>query len=317
MRYRTTAVFISLALIFSCSSIKTKNLQQLVGIEIPPRSEIEHIHFFPQEAYQCGPAVLSMALVWSGVQVTPDTVAPTVFTPSLQGSLQPAITGATRRHGRLAYPISDLNKMLPELAAGYPVIVLQNLGFSWLPVWHYSLVVGYDLTANLIILHSGKQARKHLSLSTFKRTWARANYWGLLVLHPSNLPVTAEEDLYISAVIGLERAQRWREALASYLTALTKWPDNYIARIGLGNCYYVMGDLKEAEVIFREMTLRFPDKGPAYNNLAQVLSDQGKFDEALVYINKAIDMEGPLIEQYQKTLKEIQIKKGSSPDSLE
>jgi tetratricopeptide (TPR) repeat protein len=128
-------------------------------------------------------------------------------------------------------------------------------------------------------------------------------------LHPGILPVTAEQDLYISAVIGLERAQRWREALKSYITALNKWPDNYAAHIGLGNCYYAMGDLKEAEVIFRRITLRFPNKGPGFNNLAQVLSDQGKFDEALNYINKAIGIEGPLIEQYQKTLKEIQIKK--------
>ena len=311
MRYRTIAVFLSLLLIFGCNSIKTKNLQQLVNIKIPRRSEIKNIHFFPQEAYQCGPAVLSMALVWSGVQVTPDTVAPAVFTPSLQGSLQSAIIGATRRHGRVAYPISNLNEMIQELAAGYPVIVFQNLGLSWLPVWHYSLVIGYDLTDNLIILHSGKLARKHLSLSTFKRTWARGNHWGLLVLRPNILPVTAEEDLYISAVIGLERAQRWREALKSYLTALNKWPDNYTAHIGLGNCYYAMGDLKEAEVIFRGITLHFPNEGPAFNNLAQVLLDQGKFDEALDNINKAIRIEGPLIEQYQKTLKEIQIKKNT------
>jgi tetratricopeptide (TPR) repeat protein len=201
------------------------------------------------------------------------------------------------------------------LAAGYPVIVLQNLSFSWFPIWHYSLVIGYDLTANLIILHSGKRARKHLSLSTFERTWARANHWGLLVLHPGILPATAEEELYISAVIGLERAQRWREALKAYITALNKWPDNYTAHIGLGNCYYAMGNIKEAEVIFRGITVRFPNKGPGFNNLAQVLSDQGKLDEAMNYINKAMGIEGPLIEQYQKTLKEIQIKKKlMSPD---
>jgi hypothetical protein len=311
MRYRTISVFLSLLLIFGCSSIKTKNLQQLVDIKIPRRNEIKNIHFFPQEAHQCGPAALSMALAWSGVQVTPDSVAPEVFTPSLKGSLQSAIVGATRRHGRVAYPISDLNKMIQELAAGYPVIVLQNLGFSWFPIWHYSLVIGYDLTDNLIILHSGKRARKHLSLITFERTWARANHWGSLVLHPGILPVTVEENLYISAVIGLERAQRWREALKSYITALNKWPDNYTAHIGLGNCYYAMGDLKEAEVIFRGIILHFPNEGPAFNNLAQVLSDQGKFDEALDNINEAIRLEGPLLEQYLKTLKEIQIKKNT------
>jgi hypothetical protein len=52
--------------------------------------------------------------------------------------------GAARRHGRLAYLITGPDSMFEEVAAGHPVIVLQNLGLSWYPVWHYAVVVGYD-----------------------------------------------------------------------------------------------------------------------------------------------------------------------------
>lgn len=309
MRFKVSSTILLVILFLSCSTFRSVQLEQFNSLNIPERFEITGVPFYPQKAYQCGPAVTSMALAWSGVRVTPDTAAPAVFTSSLKGSLQSAIIGAVRRHGRVAYPISRIDSMLKELAAGHPVIVLQNLGLSWIPKWHYSLAVGYDLTNNLIILHSGKTERKHLSLDVFERTWARSKYWGLLVMPPTVLPATAQADRYVSSIIGLERAQQWKEASQAYITVLNKWPDHYTAHIGLGNCYYYLKDLKSAEVIFRGITFRFPNKGPAFNNLAQVLLEQGKLDEAFDSIQEAIRIEGPKVEQYQKTLEEIQTKK--------
>lgn len=308
MLSRAAVICLSMFLLWGCASIESGRLLQLDSLKVPRRNEIGNIHFFPQTEYQCGPAVLAMGLEWSGIQTTPDTVAPEVFTPSLKGSLQSAIVSASRRHGRVAYPISKIDALIQELAAGHPVIVLQNLGLSWVPVWHYSLVVGYDLNDRLIILHSGKTARKLSSLDVFRRTWARSDHWGLLILPPGALPATAEEDVYVSAVIGLERARRWKEALKGYVTALNKWPSNYAAHIGMGNCYYAMGDLKGAEIVFRSIIFRFPDKGAAYNNLAQVLSEQNKYPEALAAIQSAIRIDGAFVIEYQKTLEEIKIK---------
>ena len=118
--------------------MKSVRLHGLADIGVPNQFEINDVPFFPQTAYQCGPAALSMALVWSGTQVKPETVAPEVFTPSLKGSLQSALIGAVRRHGRVAYPIATIDALVKELASGHPVIILQNLGLSWFPIWHYS-----------------------------------------------------------------------------------------------------------------------------------------------------------------------------------
>ena len=92
-----------------------------------------------------------MVLSWSGLQIGPDELTPQVYTPSLKRSLQPPIVAATRRRGRVAYPVSGANELLQEIAAGHPAIVLQNLGLSWIPVWHYAVVIGYDIDADLII----------------------------------------------------------------------------------------------------------------------------------------------------------------------
>jgi hypothetical protein len=247
-----------------------------------------------------------MALTWSGIQANPETITPEVFTPSRKGSLQSAMIGAARRHGRLAYLITGPDSMFKEVAAGHPVIVLQNLGLSWYPVWHYAVVVGYDLHKGTVILHSGVTPRKRLSFRVFYNTWARSDYWGLLVLSPSRLPAMVTKYNYISAVLGLEKAHQWRAAIEGYNTALARWPDSLSARMGLGNSYYALGELESAEAAFREATRRFPIDGMAFNNLAQVLWDQGKQQDALEAASRAVDLDGPLVEEYRKTLKEIQ-----------
>jgi tetratricopeptide (TPR) repeat protein len=285
--------------------MKSVRLPELVDIGVPNQFEINDIPFFPQKAYQCGPAALSMALVWTGIQVEPETVAPEVFTPSLKGSLQSALLGAARRHGRIAYPITTIDALVKELASGHPVIILQNLGLSWFPIWHYSLAIGYDILDGFVILHSGRTYRKHLSLVTFERTWARSDHWGLLVLPPSQLPVTAKESEYISAVIGLEKTHHWSEALKGYQTALSRWSNSLGAYIGIGNCYYQLGELKAAEDILGDANNLFPNEGVVLNNLAQVLLEQNKYNEALESVHKAIQLGGPLSPLYQKTLEEI------------
>jgi tetratricopeptide (TPR) repeat protein len=309
LRLKPIAIAFSALIAFNCSTLETVNRDPVNDQNIPEKFEIRSVPFFEQEAYRCGPAVLAMALSWAGERAAPDALTPEIFTPALKGTLQTALIGAARRHGKIGYPIYRMDSLLKELAAGHPVIVLQNLGISWLPKWHYSLAVGYDMTENLIVLHSGKTERKLMPWKVFEKTWARSGYWGLLVLPPDLLPATAEAEKYISSIIGLEKAQRWREALRAYITALNKWPENYVAQIGLGNCYYYMGDLKSSEDVFRSIIFRFPDKGAAYNNLAQVLSDRGKYTEAFNSIQTAIRIDGAAVKEYQRTLEEIQTKR--------
>ncbi len=271
----------------------------------PPYHQIENVPFFPQEAYQCGPAALGMALHWSGSHVDPSILTAEVFTPSRQGSLQSAMIGAARRHGRVAYLLSNPSNLVKEIAAGHPVVVLQNLGLSLFPVWHYAVVIGYDLTRETVTLHSGKTPRLRQSVKLFDRTWARGDYWGLLVLPPSRLPATARSHEFISAVLGLEKSRQWQAAVVGYQAALSRWPESFHARMGLGNSYYALGNNVAAENEFREVIRRFPTDGSAHNNLAQVLWAQGRKEEALTEARRAVSLGGPLIELYRKTLEEI------------
>ena len=278
--------------------------QDLAGT--PPQREIASVPFFPQDEYQCGPAALAMVLAWSGLDVKPAELTEKVYTASLQGSLQPAMIAGARRSGRLAYVISGTETLIREIAAGHPVIVLQNLGLSWIPVWHYAVAVGYDTPRDEVMLHSGLDARQRLSMPVFQNTWARAGDWGLLVLPPGELPATATEGRFVEAVLGLEKAKQPAAAVQGYRAALNHWPQNLPAVMGLGNSYYALGDLKNSEAAFRQATESHPHEGAAFNNLAHVLLTQGRRQDALDAARQAVALGGPHQSVFRKTLEEIQ-----------
>ncbi len=247
---------------------------------IPDRVELGDVPFYPQEHDHCGPASLATVLHWSGEAVEPRVLAPELLTPARGGTLQSEMLSATRRHGRIAYPVTDTQSLLRELAAGHPVVVLQNLGFFWSPVWHYAVVIGYDLPDATVVLGSGRERRRVLPFGLFDRTWRRADRWGLAVLPADRAPASLDRDRYLTAVLGLEQARRWSEAAQAYATALEHWPRSLRARLGLGNSRYALGDWPGAEAEFRRASVEHPDAAAPLGKLAQVLHAQGRHDEA-------------------------------------
>lgn len=295
-------------LLGGCGSLEVDQLAK-AHPGLPDRADLREVPFHPQEAYQCGPAALAMALNWAGDPVGPDDLVPTVYTAARKGSLQSTLISATRRRGRIAYPVTGMGDLFAEVAAGHPVVVLQNLAFFWYPMWHYAVVVGYDLPAGDILLRSGTNPRESLPIRLFERTWARSDEWGLLVLRPGEMPARVDEDAYLEAVIGLEQAQQWEGASQGYSAALRRWPNSLGAAIGLGNSYYGLGQLAQAEVVLREATRTHPESAPAFNNLAQVLAEQGRYRKALVAAQRAVALGGSDTTIYEQTLREVEVRR--------
>jgi len=294
-------LFLGLA---ACSTIQT---QQIVDSreQLPLRAEVADVPFFPQARYQCGPAALAMVLAWSGLPLTPDDLVSEVYTPSRRGTLRTDMLAAARRHGRLAVETGSLRDLLREVAAGSPVLVFQNLGLGWYPQWHYAVAVGYDLETREITLHSGLDQRRVLSLDTFERTWRRGDYWALTVLPPGRLPASAGETPLLKAAAGLERVRRYAEAADAYAAISAQWPKNVAARLGLGNSLYALGDYSRAEKAYLEAIGNDSEAAAAWNNLAYALAAQGRREEALSAVEKAVLFGAEQRSLYEDSLREL------------
>ncbi|MDO8313294.1 MAG: PA2778 family cysteine peptidase [Sideroxyarcus sp.] len=274
---------------------------------LPRHAKLAEVPFFAQEDYQCGPAALAMSLDAAGIKTTPEALVPEVYLPGRQGSLQVEMLAASRRHGVIAYQLApDLRDLVAEVAAGTPVIVLQNLALSWYPVWHYAVVIGYNLDRAEIILRSGRERLQVLPMTTFEHTWRRGGYWAMVALPPGKIPGSAEENSFVSAVSAFEKIGYPERAQITYLAALKRWPGNLVAQIGIGNTAYRMKDLAQAEAAFRLAIQDHPDAVAALNNLAQVLADLGRDEEALSFARRAVALGGPLRDIAQATLSDIE-----------
>ncbi len=306
------AGFLFLSLSFSgCALIlpQAGALKEQQPPDLPVRAELTEVPFFAQEEYQCGPAALAMVLNAAGVGVTPEALVDQVYIPARKGSLQVEMLAAARRRGLIAYELAPkLPDVLREIAAGAPVIVLENYGFRVYPMWHYAVAVGYDLNSGEIIRRSGTRQRQTMPFEVFEYVWKDEGYWAMIAVPPDRVPVTATEARYAEAVIALEKSGQIRNAHTAYNALLRRWPHSLVGQMGSGNTAYALKDHETAESAFRQATQNHPDAVAAFNNLAQVLAERGKLDAALAAAERAVSLGGPLLAATQATLEEIRKK---------
>jgi len=233
------------------------------------------VPFFPQTPFHCGPAALATVLGHAGFDATPDRLADALFLPAREGTLQVEMLAAARRAGAVAVVLPpDLATLLREVAAGTPVVVLQNLGLAIAPRWHYAVVVGYDLDNAEVVLRSGITEREPMGFGLFERTWARSGRWALAALPPGRLPLTAREAAAAHAALGFERVAAPAAAAKAYDSVLARWPDNLVAGLGRGNVAAAAGDWITAAASFERVALRH-DGAAAWHNLALARSHLG------------------------------------------
>ena len=299
-------VFICALLLGGCATPQVASLEADWPAGLPPAVQLDKVPFFPQEAYQCGPAALAMALTAAGLPRTPEQLKDQVYLPGREGSLQADMLAATRRQGLPAHLLAPrVEALLRELAAGHPVVVFQNLSFSFAPVWHYAVVTGYDRERNRLTLHSGVTERLEMSLFTFERTWARGGHWALLVLPLTELPATASADEVAAAVAVLERVNP-QAAQTAYATALQRWPEQRALLLGAGNTAYALQQREAAREAYRRATAADPGFADAWNNLAQVLLELGEKQGAADAIGRAVALGGPRLAAYLALQADIQ-----------
>jgi len=296
----------ALALAGCVSLPQTEALRESGYAGLPARAELVDVPYYRQEDLMCGPISLAMALNAGGIDANVASLTEQVYLPGRKGSLQIEMLAATRRNGALAYPLApEFRAVLQEVAAGTPVVALLNLsGIKLWPVWHYAVVVGYDLEREEIILRSGPNPRRVTNVGFFEFLWKDGGYWAMVAIPPNRIPATAQEQPYAAAAAALELAGR-REAGEAYRALLSRWPENLVGLVGLGNVEHADGDFAAAEAAFQRAVAAHPQSAVALNNLAQTLADLGRLEEAETAARTAVSHGGATLPAAQATLTQI------------
>jgi tetratricopeptide (TPR) repeat protein len=237
--------------------------------------ELDATPFFPQTELHCGPAALATVLAAAGRPADPEALGQQIFLPARGGTLQVEMLAGARRHAVLPVRVAPrLEALLDEVEAGNPVVVLQNLGLSFVPRWHYAVMVGHDVARDEVVLRSGTTRRAVVGFTPFEHTWARGGHWAFVAMPPGRLPAGAEEARVSEAALAFERVARPADAALVYASAHARWPANLVFAMGLGNASHAAGNVAAAAQAFAHAA-RQHDSAAAWNNLARVQWELG------------------------------------------
>lgn len=226
--------------------------------------------------------------------------------PLKGGTLQVELVSAARANGLIAYPLEpNFDALFSELIAHHPVIVLINRSYSWYPLWHYIPVNGYDETRRKVLTHFSDQPNEPIAVETFAQLWKRSDNWGVVLLPPGEIPASATSKKFLRSVYELEKIGMVDEAIQSYQSALMRWPEDSDIHFILGNSYYRMHRLSEAEGSYRRFLLSNPSHPLALNNLAILLSKTGRKREGLTLLDNAVSKDSEIQKMLQNTREEI------------
>jgi tetratricopeptide (TPR) repeat protein len=309
-------IFWLLACLLVLSSCASTPQSRLILAEppasLPEAIELVETPFYPQLKYQCGPAALATVLEFRGDKTSIEELSREIYIPARKGSLQIEMTAAARRHGMLPYKLApQLLDLLTEVAAGNPVLVFQNLSFEWYPMWHYAVVIGYDISKQEIVLRSGTTRRWVTTFEVFERTWQRADWWALVLVPAGAIPKTAKPQPYLKTAFAFEETGRTELALSAYRSATRQWPGVTDSWLTLGNMAFKKQYWEEAIAAFITATTIQPSLPVSWNNLAYALHDAGCITQAQQALECGLRI-APADENLQDSLHDLKTRAVSS-----
>ena len=268
-------VFLWLSLLLGgCAGTGPSAREALAPFDQPKR--LESIAFFPQTELHCGPAALATVLDHSGLDIDYPALVERVYLPGRGGTLQVELIAATRSLNRIPWVLPpDLPAVLDEVAAGRPVLVLENQGLRTRPFWHYAVVIGFDPDRREIIQHSGTHAFLAQPMRRWLRDWNLAGRWALVTLPPDQLPLAPDRERWLQTLADFEAVAEAQASLIAWQTAGQRWPETPLVWLGQGNSHYRLGETARAVAAFEQALALDPDQPAAAFNLAWLLLEQG------------------------------------------
>lgn len=282
-------LFAGFLLLMGCQGTpQTDQLRQQGLANLPPPHTISSVPFYPQQQYYCGPTTLSEVFGFYGVNVSPDDIAPKLFIPDKEGSLQLEMVSATRQYGFLPYiERGTLQSIMAMVSDDVPVIVFQNLSIQLLPQWHYAVVIGFDSEKGTITLHTGVTESHEMSFELFERTWGRGNYWYMTPVPPGVTSTEMTPFNYTQAAYDMLKVGDKDKAIAFLETATQRWPNEWLGYFLLAN-HYLKNDAEKSQYWFEKGFSAGQYQAPYVHNYIVVLYKLGNSQRANAMLTHAL-----------------------------
>lgn len=232
-----------------------------VTLQSPPSAKTlpNNYHIF-QSFNNCGPAALSMALSYYGINKSQSELGNDLrpYQVASGDNDDKSVTLSelaekSKEYDLIPYhrPNGDIEKIKQFITYDIPVITR-----TWLKetddIGHYRVVRGFDDTTGELIQDDSLQGRNlRYKYSDFDKIWQKFNY-EYLVLIPEEKKKIAE------AILGEEADENksWAKAVQNARAQLSQNPDDVDARFNLSVALYHVGDYKSAVEEFEKVENR-------------------------------------------------------------
>jgi Flp pilus assembly protein TadD len=199
-----------------------------------------------------------------------------------------------------------------ELRDGHPVIlmlqVIQAPGKEY-DFFHYVVIDGYDPVRNIFRVQFGDAKARWATMKRLEPAWKPTRHAAILI-RPADPATTA-----LRAAVQLEDQGKLALAAHAYREILEKNPKSIVAWTNLGNAEMRLGRNAAAEEAFRKALELEPDSADTLNNLAWLLFEEKRVEEAEPLARKAALTNAPDSWMRLDTLARILVARGNCDEA--
>jgi len=301
------STFLLFLLLTACITVTPKTQHASPAATIIPNVPAQHWGI-----ESCGAGSLSTVLQHYGDATTMQTWDASL--PKTRGGvLTIDMLIAARKAGFDAQLVTGTPAIVEqELQQGHPVILMLQVVDSpgkHYDFFHYVVADGIDPASGLIRTQFGDGKGRWTSFERLEKAWSGGSHAAILI-HPFS-----SSDA-LRAAVALEDSGKYAEAAHAYRTILSNHPDSLLAWTNLGNAEMQLGHRADAEEAFRKALVIDAASRDALNNLAWLLYESKRYDEAESLARKAVAQHGPDSYLMLDTLARVLVAKGSCSEAM-